>query len=95
MFCIFKISRSGGFILSQPTVEALLKKFPPNYGRGGPGIDFETYLQMSAFLGQIQSTFLAHDHNRNGIVSFNMDQLVLVGSSVVLSSWMFINHFLQ
>jgi peflin len=75
----------NNFILSPPTVDALLKKFPPkpNVGRGGAsGVDFDTYLQMSAFLGQIQSTFIVYDQRRTGYVNLTMDQLVLLCSTL-------------
>jgi len=73
----------SGFQLSQPTVDALLKKFPSkSFGRGPPGIDYETYLQMSAFLGQIQSTFLLYDVHRSGMVTMTMDQLCMLCSAL-------------
>lgn len=83
LFFLQQTHSLGGFMLSQPTFDALLKKFPPNtLGRGEFGIDFETYLQMSAFLGQIQSTFLVHDPQRSGRITLTMDQLILVSTFI-------------
>eukprot|EP00008_Paramoeba_atlantica_P010768 CAMPEP_0201480416 /NCGR_PEP_ID=MMETSP0151_2-20130828/4900_1 /ASSEMBLY_ACC=CAM_ASM_000257 /TAXON_ID=200890 /ORGANISM="Paramoeba atlantica, Strain 621/1 / CCAP 1560/9" /LENGTH=298 /DNA_ID=CAMNT_0047862257 /DNA_START=86 /DNA_END=979 /DNA_ORIENTATION=+ len=59
--------QQGGFTLSQPTVDSVIKKFKTgSAGFGAQGLDFEQFLRMSAFLGQIRSTFMVHDVNRSG-----------------------------
>merc|ERR1719354_1278971 len=71
--------RIGGFQLSQPVVESIIKKFKQSNKRyGAQGLDFEQFLQLSAFLGQIRSTFMLYDTNRSGFVTMNLEQLVQV-----------------
>ena len=53
---------NGGFQLSQAIVDQIYTKFykkPSGYGAASQqeGLDFETFLQMCAYLGQLRSTF--------------------------------------
>jgi len=76
----------GGFNLNLQTIQLLMNKFIPpsptttskysssvNQPRA---LDFEHFLQLSAYLGQIRSTFMVLDTQRVGAVTLNMDQLV-------------------
>lgn len=40
------------------------------------GLDFETFIQMSAYLGQVRSTFTLHDKDRDGWLTINLETLV-------------------
>lgn len=69
----------GGFQLSQPVVESIIKKFKQTNARyGAQGLEFEQFLQLSAFLGQIRSTFMVYDTHRQGVIHINLEQLVQV-----------------
>ena len=69
----------GGFQLGQPVVESIIKKFKATNARyGAQGLEFEQFLQLSAFLGQIRSTFMVYDTNRSGFITINLEQLVQV-----------------
>tara|TARA_R110002050_G_scaffold253106_2_gene391296 strand:- start:880 stop:1062 length:183 start_codon:yes stop_codon:yes gene_type:complete len=60
-------------------VDDVIKKFQTSNSRyAAQGLDFEQFLQMSAFLGQIRSTFMVYDTNRSGWININMEQLVQV-----------------
>jgi len=71
---------NGGFQLSQAIVDQIYSKFykkPSGYGASvHEGLDFETFLQMCAYLGQLRSTFEVQDTDRDGWIRVNLEGLI-------------------
>ena len=67
----------SGFVFMEHTMEALYKKFQAVKSLAAAGqLSIDDYLKMTAYLGQIRSTFFAQDSDHDGIVQFNMESLV-------------------
>mmetsp|Transcript_32830 Transcript_32830/g.91930 ORF Transcript_32830/g.91930 Transcript_32830/m.91930 type:complete len:277 (+) Transcript_32830:86-916(+) len=74
---------AGGFQLTQKTVDDLIKKFKQSQQRfAAQGLDFEQFLQMSSYLGQVRSTFMVYDTNRSGWINLNLEQLVQISTAL-------------
>jgi len=75
----------GGFRFSLNTIQALVHRFKRKglYGAAdAQGLDMETFLQLCAYLGQIKSTFESHDNDRDGFIRINMENLVMLSTSM-------------
>merc|ERR1712137_1417555 len=66
-----------GFPFSQNTIQMIFNRFEhKGFTNRGGGLDFETFLQMSAYLNQVRATFAAHDTDRDGWIRINLETLV-------------------
>jgi len=76
----------GGFRFTLPTIQAVMNRFQRrNASYAAPpdaGLDFETFLQMCAYLGQVKSTFEVKDTDRDGWIRLNLEDLVLLSVSL-------------
>ena len=69
----------GGFRFTQSTVEAVFKRFEKKtFAARNDGLDFETFIQMCAYLGQVKSTFEVQDTDKDGWIRINLENLVMV-----------------
>jgi len=67
----------GGFQFSQNTIQQLYNRFEhKGFSNRTGGLDFETFLQMSAYLNQVRATFASHDTDRDGWIRINLETLV-------------------
>lgn len=67
----------AGFVFMESTIDVLYKKFQSLKLAGTLGqLSIDDYLNLTAFLGQIRSTFFAQDTDRDGIVQFTLESLV-------------------
>jgi len=71
--------QASGFPVTQPTIQALIKKFNPT----GANLDFPTFLFMVAHLAHSRSVFEKFDHARSGSITLNYDGLVSVATEVL------------
>ncbi|KAL6052541.1 Penta-EF hand domain-containing protein 1 [Balamuthia mandrillaris] len=71
----------SGFSFQQSTVDNILKKFAKQTYRVGFQMDFEGFIQLCAFIGQLRTLFQMYDRNNSGTISLNMEQLVNVASA--------------
>jgi len=71
--------QQGGFFLSPQTVTTVYKKF---YDPKTKGLSLEQFMCLCAFLGMCRSAFYQLDQGRTGWVHLNMDQFILVTSSL-------------
>jgi len=69
----------GGFNFGTNTVEQVLKKFGHAYEKGYY-IDFDSFIQLCAFMGQVRSLFEVHDVRRTGTIQVTMEQLVHIAT---------------
>merc|ERR1712137_1508829 len=74
---VFTTMAQGGFQFSQNTIQQVYKRFEvKGFANRTGGLDFETFLQMSAYLNQVRATFAAHDTDRDGWIRINLETLV-------------------
>ena len=70
----------GGFQFSQATVGKIFSKFAKkSYGKE-EGLEFESFIQMCAYLGQIRSAFDLQDTDRDRWIRINLEGLVQVSA---------------
>jgi len=73
----------SGFQFSQPVISSLIKKYTQgNWNSAKQELTFENYIQLSAFLGTLKSTFEVQDTDHDGIISMGFDQLASIAAGV-------------
>jgi len=70
-----------GFRFSQPTVQQVCRKFGHHDFSSAVNFDFESYVHLCAFLGQVRSMFERNDQRNTGTMTVNLEQLVSLASS--------------
>jgi len=74
---LFSGMGQSGFQFSQQTVQQVFNRFEKKgFAQRTSGLDFETFMQMSAYLSQVRSLFYAHDQDRDGWIRINLETLV-------------------
>jgi len=64
---------------SPETVDGLLNKFgQQGTHRSEVTLNFEAFIRLCAFLGQVRSTFQWTDTDRDGLISFDFNDFVAV-----------------
>jgi len=71
--------QQGGFMLSPPTMNAAFRRF---LVPGNRGLSLEHFMCLCAFLGMCRSAFHQLDTSRSGWVYLNLDQFILVTSTL-------------
>lgn len=72
----------GGFRFSQSTVEKLFNRFAKVTYGSQKGLDYESFIQLCAYLGTVRSVFESQDTDRDGWVQINLEGLVQLSSSL-------------
>jgi len=71
----------AGFRFAPQVVRALIVKFAKqnaSYTSRGLGLDFEAFIQLSGYLGVLRSAFTSQDYDRDGLITINFEQLVMM-----------------
>jgi Ca2+-binding EF-hand superfamily protein len=72
----------GGFRFSPSTVEKLFNRFAKVTYGAQKGLDYESFIQLCAYLGTVRSVFESQDTDRDGWVQINLEGLVQLSSSL-------------
>eukprot|EP01095_Lingulamoeba_sp_RSL-Kostka_P009849 TRINITY_DN342_c0_g1_i4.p1 TRINITY_DN342_c0_g1~~TRINITY_DN342_c0_g1_i4.p1 ORF type:complete len:343 (+),score=133.64 TRINITY_DN342_c0_g1_i4:79-1107(+) len=72
----------AGFQFSEATIDKIYNRFLKPGNQKNKGLDYETFIQMSAYLGQVKSTFELLDANRTGYININLEGLVNLTTSL-------------
>ena len=74
----------AGFNFSQNTIQMIYQRFDKkkSFGSRNQGLDFETYIQMCAYLGQVRTAFVMQDTDRDGWIRVNLENLVQMSVSM-------------
>jgi len=71
--------QQGGFMLSPQTMSSVFQRF---LIPGKKGLTLENFMCLCAFLGMARSAFAQLDTTRSGWIHLNLDQFILVTSSL-------------
>jgi len=76
---VIQAIQQGGFQLSPQTLNIVFNKFNRSpLNKTKKGLNMELFIQLCAFLGAARSSFVQYDTYRQGWITINMDQLVLM-----------------
>ena len=72
----------AGFNFSLPTTEMLFNRFARVTYGAQKGLEYESFIQLSAYLGTVRSVFDSQDTDRDGWIRINMEGLANLSSSL-------------
>jgi len=75
--------RQGGFKFSKETLDTLIQRYTVRNGKPkSGGLDQDDFIELSAFLGQIKSTFHWTDADNDGFVDLSLETFIGIASEL-------------
>lgn len=73
---------AAGFAFSHATIDKLLTRFSRVVDRNRQSLDFESFVQLCAYLGQVRHIYDTQDRDRDGVIKIDLDGLIQLSSSM-------------